>query len=122
MDRDITSIMKSFNDYRHKLGIVYFDLGGYLDVAIHGNWLNLTDYLVRYKSNKLKREHLNLLWKWIPDCLRGFQMYWFEGHHPNEPTWLTCPPEPFGFWNLILERKIEDWGPLRDVYDEPVSG
>jgi hypothetical protein len=120
-DRDITSAMKSLYDAK-AMGIVYVDLGSYLDTAICGNWLYLADYLVRYKSSVLKREHLDTLWKWIPTCRLGFQDYWFEGHHPNEPTWLSQPPEPFGFWNLILARKIEDWGPLREGYSEPVAG
>ena len=40
-------------------------------------------------------------------------MYAFEGHHPNEPTYLRQPPSPYQGRDLCLERKIREWGPIR---------
>lgn len=103
------------------MGLIYIDLGAYLDAVVCDAWLELADYLVFTRASALKRNHLQSLWSWIPECRHGFQMYHFEGHHPQERTWLCRPPPQFGFRNLILERKLRDWGPLKGDQDEPVA-
>jgi hypothetical protein len=106
--------------HKGTMGLVYIDLGGYLDAVVHQTWLELADYLVFTHASVLKRKHLQSLWSWIPECRRGFQMYHYEGHHPGERTWLSQSPSQFGFHNMILERKLRDWGPLKDDHDEDI--
>ena len=46
-------------------------------------------------------DDLAMLWK----CLRGFQMFQFEGHIPGEPTYLKNPPSPFTSFDYAQKRK-----------------
>jgi hypothetical protein len=103
-------------------GIVLVDLCGHFQKRYGSAVEELFDYIVRYPYSKLKQSDLNNLFGWVPNCLHGFIMHNYEGHHPNEPTFLKDPPQPFGFMNVILKRKIEFWGPLGDEHIESVEG
>jgi hypothetical protein len=77
------------------LGVMLIDLGGYVTTKDKKTVDCHTDYVVTIGGYVIGKDALFKLWNWLPDCLRGFQMYWFEGHHPNGPTYLVHPPHPF---------------------------
>ena len=87
------------------LGIALFDLGGYVCRKDNAAIKEYVDLVVQNRGDTIRRTDLVSLWEWLPECLSGFRMYYFEGHHPGEPTWLKYPPDPFIGEDYVQPRK-----------------
>lgn len=101
---ELANLMGKVQNYP-RCNTIYVDLGSFLSRSLNDQWENKCDYLVKYNENTIKKEHINSLLAWIPNCFEGFTMYLFEGHHPGEETWLNSPPKPFTGYDFAFERK-----------------
>lgn len=104
---DLTISMKKIKSFCYT---GYTDLGGYLAKNISEQWSGICDYLIEYKEYDIKKNDLQLFFSGISECYDGFCMYDFEGHHPNEETWLNQPTNPFMGIDYALKSKIDAWG------------
>ena len=92
-DESVQSVFQWLKNQKiNLLGIALFNFGNFIDVTKIQKYI---DFLVLNEGSTIKESDLSKLWGWLPECLNGFQMYWFEGHHPGGYTYLSTPPDPF---------------------------
>lgn len=98
-DNSDSSLEQTF-DYLHSLmphllGVMLIDLGGFVNNKAKAATKSFIDYLVTIDGYSISKNDLLQLWNWLPNSFHGFQMFGFEGHHPNGSTYLVEPPLPF---------------------------